>query len=172
VRLILDRVIINADRDHLEATIIWRTGVQQHLWIERPLQRRSGKVPWTEADNAWLRAHYVTAAREALQAQFPHRTYMAIRRQGAALGLKRPHKGMPKPKGAPWSEAENTLVQAYAAGQISYTELRAQLPGRTWDGIEHQTRVLGLRLQQKPVYYRLAADAREMISGEDPSRME
>jgi hypothetical protein len=90
-----------------------------------------------------LRAHYVTAAREALQARFPHRTYMAIRTQGAVLGLKRPHKGVPKPKEVPWSEAENTLVQAYVAGQQSYTELRAQLPERTWDGIEHQARVAG-----------------------------
>ena len=40
VRLILDRVVINADRDHLEVTIIWRTRVQQHLWIERPQRSR------------------------------------------------------------------------------------------------------------------------------------
>ncbi len=80
VRLILDRVVINADRNHVEATITWRTGAQQQLWIERPLTRRSGKVPWTEADNAWLQAHYATGAREALQARFPDRTYMAIRK--------------------------------------------------------------------------------------------
>jgi hypothetical protein len=45
VHLILDRMVINADREHVEATITWRTGTQQQLWIERPLIRRSGKVP-------------------------------------------------------------------------------------------------------------------------------
>jgi hypothetical protein len=77
---------------------------------------------------------------------------------------------VPKPKGERWDEAENALLQAYAAGQLSYTELQVQLPHRTWDGIEHQARVLGLRLQRKPVYFRLEPDVREMVSEEDSSR--
>jgi hypothetical protein len=155
----------------VEATITWRTGAQQQLWIERPLRRRSGKSPWTEADNTWLRAHYATATSEELQAQFPHRTHMAIRKQAAALGLTRRQQGVPKPKGERWDEAENARLRAYAAGQLSCTELQAQLPGRTWDGIEHQARVLGLRLQRKPVYYRLEPGVREIVSEEDSSRM-
>jgi ribosomal protein L30/L7E len=95
---------------------------------------------------------------------------MAIRKQAAALRLKRRHKGVAKPKGEFWLEAENARLRAYAAGQLSYTELRAQLPGRTWDGIEHQARVLGLSLRQKPVYYHLVPDVREMVSEEDSSR--
>jgi 2-polyprenyl-6-methoxyphenol hydroxylase-like FAD-dependent oxidoreductase len=74
-----------------------------------------------------------------------------------------------KPKGAPWDVAENTLLHAYAAGQLGYTELQMQLPHRTWDAIEHQARVLGLRLQQKPVDYRLTPDVREIVSEEDSS---
>jgi hypothetical protein len=97
---------------------------------------------------------------------------MAIRKQAAALRLKRRHKGVAKPKGEFWLEAENARLRAYAAGQLSYTELRAQLPGRTWDGIEHQARVLGLSLRQKPVYYHLVPDVREIVSEEDSSRME
>ena len=171
VRLILDRVVINAHREHVEATITWRTGAQQHLWIERPLIRRGGKVPWTEADNTWLRAHYATATREELQAHFPLRTHMAIRKQAAALGLRRRHKGVAKPHGSSWDEAENALLRGYAAGQMSYAELQTHLPGRTRDGIEHQARVLGLRLQQKPVYYQFTPDVREIVSEGDSSRM-
>jgi ribosomal protein L30/L7E len=163
-------VVIHADREHVEATITWRTEAQQRLWIERPLIRRSGKAPWMEADNTWLQAHYATAARTELQARFPHRTYMAIRKQAAALGLKRRHKGVAKPKGELWQEAENARLRAYAAGQLSYTELQAQLPHRTCDAIEHQVRVLRLRVRRKPVYYRLEPDVREMVSEEDPSR--
>jgi hypothetical protein len=169
VRLVLDRVVCNADREHVGATVTWRTGSQQPLWIGRPLILRSGKVPWTARDNPWLQARYATTSKEALQGRFPHCTYMAIRSQGAVLGLKRPHKGVPKPKGAPWSEAENMLVRAYAAGQLSYAGLEAQLPDRTWDGIEHQACILGLRFHEKPVYYHLVPDVREMISEEDSS---
>jgi Recombinase len=171
MRLILDRVVIHADRNHVEATITWRTGAQQRLWIERPLRRRSGKVPWTEADNTWLRAHYATATRAELQAQFPHRTYMAVRKQAAAFELKRPQQGTSKPKGALWTEPENALLRAQAAGTISYTELCAQLEGRTWDAIETQRRVLGLTRQPQSIYYHVVSDAREMVSEEDPLRM-
>jgi hypothetical protein len=122
-------------------------------------------------DNTWLRAHYAMAAREELQAHFPLRTHMAIRKEAAALGLKRRHKGVAKPKGERWGEDENARLRAYAAGQLSCTELQTQLPGRTWDGIEHQARVLGLRFQRKPVYYRLKSDVREIVSEEHPSRM-
>jgi hypothetical protein len=172
LRLILDRVVIYTDREHVEVTLTWRTGAQQHLWIERPPGRRSGKVPWTEADNTWLQAHYATAAREALQARFPHRTHLAIRKQAAALGLTRHQKGISKPKGARLEEAENARLRAYAAGRLSAAELQARLPGRTWDGIEHQARVLGLTFQGKPVYYHLVPDVREMVSKEHSSRME
>jgi Recombinase len=171
LRLMLDRVVVNVDCDHVEATMTWRTGVQQQLWIERPLIRRSGKAPWTEAENIWLRAHYATAPRETLQKRFPHRTHMAIRKQAATLGLKRPQQGKSKPKGALWTEPENALLRAQAAGTISYTELCAQLAGRTWDAIETQRRVLGLTRQPQSIYYHVVSDAREMVSEEDTSRM-
>jgi hypothetical protein len=172
MRLIVDRVIVHVDPSHVEATILWRTGTQQRLWIERPLIRRGGKVPWTEADHRWLRQHYATAPREALRARFPHRTVMAVRKQAATLGLKRPQQGTSKPKGTRWTEAENAQLRAHADGTISYTELCAQLPGRTWDAIEAQRRVLGLTRQRQAIYYHLVGDAREMVSEEDSSRME
>jgi hypothetical protein len=42
LRLMLDQVVVNVDCDHVEATMTWRTGVQQ-LWIGRPLRRHRGK---------------------------------------------------------------------------------------------------------------------------------
>jgi hypothetical protein len=128
-------------------------------------------VPWTEADHHWLQQHYATASKEALQARFPHRTVIAVRKQAATLGLKRPQRGAPKQKGARWTAAENARLRAHAAGTISYTELCAQLPGRTWDAIETQRRVLGLTRQPQAIYYHVANDAREMVSEGDSSRM-
>jgi DNA invertase Pin-like site-specific DNA recombinase len=132
LRLILERVIVNAAHDHVEVTIVWRAGARQRLWIERSPTRHSGKRPWTEEDNAWLRTHYATATVDTLQAHFPHRTYTAIRKQAEALRLPRPQHGRPKPKGAPWTEADKAVLRAYATSTISYAELlrpvaRAQL---------------------------------------------
>jgi hypothetical protein len=108
---------------------------------------------------------------QELEAQFPRRDYQAIRRQAETLGLTRPPRGRPKPKGRRWSDEENAVLQAYAAGEMSYAELCRQLPGRSWDGITSQGRLLGLRLQRKSVYYRIVHDTREIIDTEDSSRM-
>jgi hypothetical protein len=127
-------------------------------------------VRWTDADNAWLREHYASSTVQALQARFPHWSYYAIRKQAESLGLKRRQRGIPKPQGTVWSEAENAVLRAYAAGQVSHATVCAQLPGRTWDAIEHHARVLGLGFRRKPVFYEVVHDEREIIDQEDPSR--
>ena len=164
LRLILDRVLVNAQSASVEATVVWRSVVEQHLWIERPLRQRGGKERWTEADHAWLREDYAASTVQDLEAQFPRRDYQAIRRQAESLGLKRPPRGRPKPKGRRWSDEEHAVLQAYAAGEMSTAELCGQLPGRSWDGIISQGRLLGLCHQQsQSVYYRVVDDAREIV---------
>jgi hypothetical protein len=145
--------------------------VEQHLWIERPLRQRGGKERWTAADHAWLREHYAASTVQELEAQFPRRGYQAIRRQAETLGLTRPPRGRPKPKGRRWSDEENAVLQAYAAGEMSTAELCDQLAGRSWDGIMSQGRLLGLRLQRTSVYYRIVHDTREIVDIEDHSRI-
>jgi hypothetical protein len=171
LRLILDRVWVKAERGAVEATIVWRSGAEQQLWIERPSHQHGGKVRWTDMDNEWLRAQYVTSTVQALEARFPDRGYQAIRRHAQTLGLKRARRGLPKPKGAVWSEAENAVLRAYATGGMSAPELCAQLPGRSWDAIASQGCVLGLRLRRKGVYYQVRRDTREIIDTEDSSRI-
>jgi hypothetical protein len=110
LRLILDRVVVQTQRESIEATIVWRSGAEQHLWIERPLHQRSGRVRWTDAFNEWLRGHYAFLTVQALGARFPDRGYSAIRRQAETVGLKRPRRGIPQPQGAAWSEAEDAVL--------------------------------------------------------------
>jgi hypothetical protein len=171
LRLIQDRVLVHTRREAIEAAIVWRSGAEQRLWIERPLHQRGGKARWTDADNAWLREHYAASTVPALEARFPNRGYAAIRRQAETLGLKRPQRGIPKPPGATWSEAENAVLRAYAAGEISAADLSAQLAGRSWDAMTYQGRRLGLRFRRKAVYYRLVSGTREIIDREDSSKM-
>src|SRR5262249_16993416 len=108
--------------------------------------------------------HYTTATTEALQAHFPHRSYKTIRRHAERLGLHRPHRSRAEPRGALWRLEENAVLQAYAAGRISYADLLTRLPGRSWDGIESQARVLGLKIRHRPVHYRLVEDERDIVS--------
>jgi hypothetical protein len=162
---------VDVHPSHVIATIVWRSGVQHRLWIERPMRGRGGRVTWTDADNVWLRAHYATATREEFQARFPHRTHMAIRKQAITLGLKRPQQGRSKPQGDPWTAEEITLLQAYAQGQLSAVDLQAQLPKRSPDAIESQLRALQLGVQRKPIYYRVIDGVLEDIPEDLHPRM-
>ena len=166
-RLLLERVVIEASVDHVTATVVWRGGLQQRLWIERPRLKRGGKPPWTDEENAWLQQHYTTATPEALQAHFPHRSYKTIRRHAERLGLHRPRRCRAEPRGALWRPEENAVLQAYAAGEISHTDLLTQLPGRSWDGIESQARTLHLSFRRRPLYYQIVEDNRDIVSQED-----
>jgi Recombinase len=152
LRLIVDRVLVHTQRESIEATIVWRSGAEQHLWIERPLHQRGGKVRWTDADNAWLRAHYASSTVQALEARDPDRSYYAIRRQGKTLGLRRPQRGIPKPQGAAWREAENAMLRTYAAGGSAP---RTSVP--SWPG------VAGMPLRTKGDAWDFASDGMSCI---------
>jgi hypothetical protein len=170
LRLILGGIYVHAASDHVEALVVWCSGAQQRLWIERPPRRRGGKVPWMDVDNSWLLAYYITVTKEERQARFPHRTQMAIRKQAKRLGLIRSQQEISKPHLPPWTKAEHEWLRAYVVGQISAADLRAKLPGRTWDAIESQQRVLGLVQQQKPIYYQINSSIQDIISEGSPSR--
>ena len=135
------------------------------------MHQRGGKVRWTDVDDEWLREQYESSSAQELHARFPDRSYYAIRRHAETLGLKRSPRGLPKPKGVVWSEAENAELRAYATGEMSAAELSARLPGRSWDAIASQGYVLGLRLRRKGIYYQVRSDTREIIDTEDSSRM-
>jgi hypothetical protein len=172
LRLLLKRVVIEADRDTIKATVIWHNEQRlgwQELWIERPPIRRSGKRRWTEEDQMWWQAHYATASVEVLQAKFPSRTYTAIRKYAATLGLQRSQQGVPKPRGATWSAADNEVLRDYATGKISYVDLRVRLAGRTWAAIETQACVMGFSLRRSKVFYRVVRDTKDMMSSDSHS---
>ena len=54
------------------------------------------------------------------------------------------------------------MLRAYAAGQISHSDLPRR-PGRSWDSIEHQVRVLRLRLRHRQVDYGMLSDERDIV---------
>jgi DASH complex subunit Hsk3 like len=111
-RLILDRVVVETHPSHVIATIAWRSAAQHRLWIERPRRGRAARVGWSAEENIWLRQQYATATHDDFKARFPHRTYMAIRKQAEVLGLKRSQTGVPKPQGAPFIEDTLEVVPA------------------------------------------------------------
>jgi hypothetical protein len=144
--------------------------MEQRLWVERPRLARGQKSAWTAADDECLRTPYPTATPVEIQARLPHRTYSAIQTRASSMGIRRHPKAICHPGGAAWSEAESGIVRAYAAGEISYAELRARLPRRTPEAIQAQLRAFGGRRRGARVHYRVVEDALEMLPTESDSR--
>jgi DNA invertase Pin-like site-specific DNA recombinase len=96
LRLLILRVELDARRDHLIATIVWRSGARQRIWIERQRRALAGKAPWTDDDDAWLRTHYTTATADEIANRFPARSRDAITVRANRLGLQRTKPTIPE----------------------------------------------------------------------------
>jgi hypothetical protein len=161
--VILDRVLVNAQSDAVEATIVWRSGVEQHLGIERPLRQRGGKERWTQADHAWIREHDAASTVQELEAQFSRRGYQAIRRQAETLGTQTPTTRPTQAQGGELEHRGACCAAGLCRRGMSTAELCVRLPGRSWDAIASQGRLLGFRLRRQAAYDRLVHDTREII---------
>jgi hypothetical protein len=166
--LILERVTVDVADDHIDASIIWRSGARNDLRIDRPIEAR-GKTPWTPDEDAWLREHYATATREEMEAALPRRAYPAIRQRARFLGARRQRESIPPGIGPRWTEEENNIIREYVAGGISYGRLRDMLSDRTWDAIVTQAGVLHLSMRNVAVHYTVVGDEREIVAlGDHP----
>jgi hypothetical protein len=171
LRLVVDRVLVSADADHVDVTIVWRGGAEHQLWVERPRMARAGKSPWTPVEDQALWAYYPDATPAEIQAALPRRAYSAIQARASSLGIKRRRTAVTYRWGAPWQDEENAMLRAYMAGQLSYAELCIRLPGRTPEAIQAQRRVLGLTGHPARVYYRVLVPALEMLPMQHHSKM-
>ncbi|MBI2760038.1 MAG: recombinase family protein [Chloroflexi bacterium] len=167
--LMLDRVEVAAEADHVAAVIRWRSGDEQRLWIERPAEVRQ-KARWTPDEDARLRAIYPSTPIDDLLTAFPDRALPALRTRARVLGVRREQTASPGEEGTPWTEAERAAIRSHMAGAISMPDLRAALPARSWDAILGQRRAMGYGGQAPRIYYRVMEVPREITVGEDCSR--
>ena len=88
---------------------------------------------WTESEEDILRKHYRKRGR-AYCAGRVQRTVDAVQKHATTMGIT---------GGPVWTQAEvDVLLREW--GEISERNLRARLPGRTWNGIAQQARKHGL----------------------------
>lgn len=163
LRLLLDRVDVNADRDRIIATVVWHSGDQQTLHVARPPLMRD-KAAWTSEDDTWLRERYADAPLGELRVRFPNRTATAIRNRAKLLGVRRARQTLPGGDGVPWDAAEDAIVRAYAAGEIDHSTMLNRLPRRSWDGIRGRMQKLRVRNPGSRVLYHVVAEERGMLS--------
>ncbi|MBI3969475.1 MAG: hypothetical protein HY329_27845 [Chloroflexi bacterium] len=86
---VLDRIELRHDRTDVRATVHWRYGLQQTLYVRRPGRSVGQFAPWPEADVERFRALRPATGHVDLMAAFPGRTWDSFKRLANTLGLER-----------------------------------------------------------------------------------
>ena len=152
--LLLEKLDIRFDAATITAKITWRTRIRQTIKIERPLI--NDRKVWTDVENAVLRAHYLTMERPELCALLPNRTWGSIRRQSVNLGMKRPVELRTRISSeCPYTEAEDQVIRAFHAYQLTREEMRKRLPTRSDDSMALRAHKLGFGRRPRRVKWQL-----------------
>ena len=145
LRLFLDRIDLAHDGSVVRLAIQWITGQIQVIEFDRPHYRPDLEQRWTEEENAMLRASYATAPMEEIQAALRDRSVIAIRTRAHKMGLARiEHERYRGGSGRHFSEDEDVLIRAYAAGDLNKGEVLAALGDRTIATVRGRMRTLGI----------------------------
>ena len=117
LKLLIERVELRHDREKVEATIIWRAGLEQKVIINRPLARGSRDKRWADEEDKLLKMLWPSSSREAVQAALPNRSWKSISCHAHYAKLKREQDSpQPSPQ-RHWTPEEQTRAKAmYEAG--------------------------------------------------------
>jgi hypothetical protein len=143
LNLILERVVIYAEKRTVRAEIIWRTGLVQEILIHRRVCKRR----WTEDEEKILREHFETTPILEILKLFPERTWNSIYQRARALDLSRPNMtggaGRREEKLRCWTEEEDVVLRKYYDDKMTWVELLEQT-GRSPKALRARAYKLGL----------------------------
>jgi len=103
--------------DKIQATIIWKAGLQQGITIYRPEAKGSWDKRWADEEDKLLKMLWLSSSREAVQGALPNRSWKSISCHAHYLKLKRERRPPQPSLQRRWSPEEETKVKdIYEAG--------------------------------------------------------
>jgi hypothetical protein len=126
LKLLVDHVDIAHDRNHIQATIIWKIDFKQRIDIERPVGNSRRERRWTEEQDSLLRLLWPTSTKEVLLAAFPNRQLGGIRSRAAKLGLGRQVRHYP-PQWKGWTGSDDARLAALYVTETPIEDIAAEL---------------------------------------------
>ena len=117
LELLIECIELRHDREKIEATIIWKAGLEQKVIIHRPVARGSRDKRWTDEEDALLKMLWPSSSKEMVQGTLPNQTLKSITCHAHHLKLRR-ERGSPQPSlQKRWRPEEvNTVKAMYEAG--------------------------------------------------------
>jgi len=157
LQLFLERVELRPSKRQVEATVIWKVGLQQSLVIERPASNGGADKPWVAEEDEILRLLWPSSPRHEVEAALPRRTWKGIALRAFRLGIRRSRVRHSPETWRAWTEEEDAgLVERYNRGD-PLVDIAVGL-GRSLAGVACRIRTRELsrpRPQQKrmPVWH-------------------
>ncbi|MBE0415298.1 MAG: hypothetical protein IBX36_01990 [Dehalococcoidia bacterium] len=127
LKLLIERVELRYDREKVEATIIWRAGLEQKVIINRPLARGSRDKRWADEEDKLLKMLWPSSSREAVQAALPNRSWKSIGCHAHYLKLRRERSSPQSSPQKRWRPEEETRAKAMYEAGISLADIVAEL---------------------------------------------
>ena len=143
LHILLDRVELYPSKRYIEATIIWKVGLEQKLVIERPKTNGGSEKSWAAEEDEILRLLWHSTARKEIEAALPRRTWKGISLRALRLSIRRSRMIQPNETWRHWTEEEDQrLFELYTYGD-SLADIAAEL-GRTHAGVACRIQIKGL----------------------------
>ena len=144
LNLLIERVELHHDRETVEATIIWKAGLQQAVIIDRPPAKGSRDKRWNLEEDKLLTMLWPSSSREAVQAALPNRSWKSICCHAHYLKLRR-ERGHPQPSPQRrWKPEEEARAKAMYEAEVSLADMVTEL-GRNRTAILNKACKLGWR---------------------------
>lgn len=143
LKLLVDKVELQHNASHIEATIVWKVGFRQAIKIERPPANFSKAKLWRKEEEDLLRMLWPSSSREAILAVLPGRTWAAINERAARLGLHRERVVINVQKKRPWTLEEKEQLRQLYTTEVSTKEIARQL-GRGEEAVKSVACAMGL----------------------------
>lgn len=126
LQLLIERIELRHDRDKIQATIIWKAGLQQDITIYRPEAKGSRDKRWANEEDKLLKMLWPSSSRGAVQATLPNRSWKSITCRAHYLKLKR-KRGDPHPSPQKrWRPEEETRAKAMYEGGVPLADIVAE----------------------------------------------
>jgi len=117
LKLLIERVELRHDREKVEATIVWRAGLEQKVIINRCLARSNRDKRWTGEEDKLFKMLWPSSSREVVEAALPNRSWKSISCHAQYAKLKREHDSRQHSSPHDWRPEEQTRAKAmYEAG--------------------------------------------------------
>jgi DNA invertase Pin-like site-specific DNA recombinase len=125
LRIILERIVLDADDKTIRVEVVWKTGLVQKIEIDRPISPARGSNRWTSKEIEIMKNHYPIASWEELGQRLPNRNYDAIMHCAQKLDIRR---DKPVPRDKDWSlEEDRFLIARGAKDNTEVVQLASKL---------------------------------------------